>query len=278
MKKEMNGINIWNITMNAELRQYINNDNDLKKIWNDVGIAGYGGSLSHGTAGDVIDDIDIFGVFMAGPEHYFGLSKIEQIIRAPVNSKFDVTIYELQKFMRLLLKQNPNIISILWLPENMYIQRNSWGRSLIENREKLLSKQLHKTFCGYAMGQLHRMTRMNTDQAYQGKKRRERFEKFHYDCKNASHLIRLLRMGIEALLTKEINVYRHDASQLKEIKEGKWTLEQVENEAKRLLPLLDESLVKSELPSKVDFDFAQDLLIKAVREELKKKEKWKKFL
>ena len=54
-------------------------------------------------------------------------------------------------------------------------------------------------------------------------------------------------MGIEALSTGEINVERHDAPQLKEIKYGQWTKEQVIKESTRLQVLLEEALVKSKL-------------------------------
>ena len=247
--------------MTGELRAAIESDEAIAKAWPSVGLAGYRGSIAHGTAGDIIDDIDIGGVFIAPIEHYFGLQRIEHIERIGIAEKYDFALFELRRYVSLLLKSNPNVLSLLWLPENLYIERIWWGKLLIENRHLFMSKQLHKSFGGYAYGQLRRMTHPCTDQAYQGKRRRERFEKFGYNCKNASHLVRLLRMGIEALCTGEINVARHDAKQLKEIKAGQWTLEQVEREAERLNHLLDDALVKCSLPAKPDFDKAERLLI-----------------
>ena len=60
-----------------------------------------------------------------------------------------------------------------------------------------------------------------------GAKRKELVEKFGYDTKNASHLIRLLKMGIEALTTGELLIERPDNNMLLEIKRGEWKLERV---------------------------------------------------
>lgn len=251
--------------MKKELKAAIESDEQVAKWWPRVGLAGYRGSLAHGTHGSVLDDIDVIGVFVATPENYIGLSKIETIDRVCVAEKYDFVMYEVRKYISLLLKSNPNVLSLLFLPQNLYITQSEWGLRLIENRKMFISKHLYKSFGGYAYGQLRRMTRASTDQAFQGKKRRERFEKFGYDCKNASHLIRLLKMGMEALVTGEINVVRHDAKQLREIKAGEWSLAQVEIEAKRLYILMEEAFVKSELPAKPDFQGAERLLMDIIK-------------
>lgn len=254
--------------MTGELWAAIETDKTVHDIWPSVGLAGYRGSVAHGTAGDVIDDVDIGGVFIAPESHYFGLTSLEHIERIGVAGKYDFAIFEIRKYFRLLLKSNPNVLSLLWLPQNLYIIQSDWGKELIEKRQIFMSKALYKSFGGYAYGQLRRMTHACTNQAYQGKKRRERFEEFGYDCKNAAHLIRLLRMGIEALLTGEINVARHDAKQLKEIKRGDWSLVKVEQEAERLQHLLDEAFVKCQLPAKPNYKEAEQLLIDILRRAL----------
>jgi hypothetical protein len=89
-------------------------------------------------------------------------------------------------------------------------------------------------------------------EGYTGSKRKEIIEKIGYDCKNAAHLIRLLRMGIEFLNDGALYVEREDAPQLLDIKRGKWTLDQVKFEADRLFKLSDEAYIRSKLPSKLD--------------------------
>src|SRR5215471_4669238 len=71
---------------------------------------------------------------------------------------------------------------------------------------------------------------------YMGEKRKAMVRKYQYDVKNAAHLIRLLRMGIEFLETGRLQVFRtSDADELKRIKRGGWTLEQVKQQAERCL-------------------------------------------
>ena len=254
--------------MKRELQQYIESDEALSLAWQGIGLAGYRGSLAHGTHGDVLDDIDIMGVFVAPRSHYFGLSSFEGVERPPTTGKYDVVLYEVRKFVRLLLKGNPNVLSLLWLNENMYLVK-TWGERLVESRHLFMGKHLYKSFGGYAYSQLHKMTHGQTG-GFMGAKRREKFKQFGYDCKNASHLIRLLRTGIEALSTGEINVHRHDAQQLREIKEGLWTKGQVEREAERLRQSLDEALVSSVLSSHADHKKAEILLMEILEEGLRK--------
>ncbi len=256
--------------MTGELRFAIESDETLIKAWPNVGLAGYRGSIAHGTAEDVIDDIDVVGVFISPITHYFGLTHFEHIERIGVVNKYDFALFEIRKYFNLLLKSNPNVLSLLWLPQNLYIVKSDWGKQIIENRQIFMSKILYKSFGGYAYGQLRRMKHSCTNQAHQGKKRRERFEKFGYDCKNAAHLIRLLRMGIEALTSGEINVARHDAKQLREIKQGCWTLKQVESESERLQHLLDEAFVRCALPSKPNCEKAENLLIDILKQNILK--------
>ncbi len=253
--------------MTGNLRVAIETDAVVCATWPRVGLAGYRGSVAHGTAGDIIDDVDICGVFIAPETHYFGLTNFEHVERIGVAGKYDFALFEIRKYFRLLLKSNPNVLSLLWLPQNLYIVQADWGKEIVNCRHLFMSKAIHKSFGGYAYGQLQRMTRCCTKQAFQGTKRRERFEKFGYDCKNAAHLIRLLRMGTEALVTGEINVARHDAKQLKQIKAGDWTLKQIEDEAERLQRLLDDAFVKSDLPARPNFEKVEQLLIHLLKTE-----------
>lgn len=57
--------------------------------------------------------------------------------------------------------------------------------------------------------------------------RHELEEKYGFDTKHAMHLVRLLRMGHEAVTTGQLIVKRPDAQELLDIRNGKWTYEQV---------------------------------------------------
>ena len=77
---------------------------------------------------------------------------------------------------------------------------------------------------------------------YMGQKRRELVRRVGYDAKNAAHLIRLLRMGIEFLTEGTLHVERADAPELLDIKRGAWPLEKVKAESERLVSTLAGSL------------------------------------
>ncbi len=101
---------------------------------------------------------------------------------------------------------------------------------------------------------------------YMGKKRRELVRRFGYDAKNAAHLIRLLRMGIEFLTEGALHVERADATELLDIKRGAWSLDQVKSDAERLFVLAQEAYVRSSLPPEPDRERAERLCVEMISE------------
>ena len=99
-----------------------------------------------------------------------------------------------------------------------------------------------------------------------GKKRRELVMRVGYDAKNAAHLIRLLRMGIEFLTEGTMYVERADGPELLTIKRGEWSLEKVKAEAERLFQLAQEAYVRSSLPPEPDRDRAEKLCVRMIGE------------
>jgi hypothetical protein len=97
---------------------------------------------------------------------------------------------------------------------------------------------------------------------YMGEKRKAMVRKYQYDVKNAAHLIRLLRMGAEFIETGTLQVYRTaDADELKLIKRGGWSLEQVKAEAQRLFEGVERARACSPLREAPDAAAANRLLI-----------------
>ena len=101
---------------------------------------------------------------------------------------------------------------------------------------------------------------------YMGQKRRELVRRVGYDAKNAAHLIRLLRMGIEFLTEGTLHVERADAVELLDIKRGAWSLERVKSEAERLFQLSQEAYVRSSLPPEPNRDEAERLCVRMISE------------
>ena len=191
----------------------------------------YRGSIAHGMYiprenPDSIDDKDVMGVFVAPYTHYIGLAKEDH--KSATLNEWDVVCYEVRKMISLLLRGNPNVLSLLWVHDRHVIFKDSFS-------------------------QFKRMSHFNYE-GRMGAKRKRLADKFGYDTKNASHLIRLLRMGIEFLTEGRLYVERADAEQLLAIKKGEWSLDRVKQKAERLFLLTEEAYLRSSLPAEPDRD------------------------
>lgn len=239
-------------------KEYIKVLTERNILESNIVLGGYRGSIAHGMYipkenPNSIDDKDMMFIVIPHVYNYFGLedwgSRGTKEIK---EDEWDIVCYELRKFIGLLEKGNPNVLSMLWMERNMYSHITIEGQLLIDNRKLFATRQVYHSFAGYAYGQLKRMEHFAYDNAYMGAKRKELVDTFGYDTKNAAHLIRLLRMCIEFLNEGELYVMRKDAVQLLEIKIGKWTLEQVKTEADRLFKRAEDAYDRSTLPSKPD--------------------------
>lgn len=236
-------------------------------LTDDIILAGYVGSVAHGTYvlntdPHGIDDKDVMSVYVRDLSYYIGLGRGRDTREYKVR-EWDLVGYEIRKYISLLLKSNPNVMSLLWLPERNYIAGSNLGWALKESRHIFVSKKAYHSFTGYAYGQLKRMEHFRFE-GYMGEKRKALVEKFGYDTKNAAHLIRLLRMGIEFLVEGKLHVEREDACQLISIKKGEWSLERVKAEADELFKKAQEAYIHSTLPEEPDYEKAEKLLMNII--------------
>ena len=236
-------------------------------------LCAYRGSMAHGmyipgTDPNSIDDIDLMAVCVPPIDYYIGLPSFGSRDTKEIKyNEWDIVVYEAIKFIRLLSKGNPNVLSLLWVEPENYITMKYPGEILIAHRDAFSCRHVYHSFTVYTYGQLHRMTHY-VFEGYMGSKRKALVDKFGYDCKNASHLIRLLRMSIEFLGTGELIVKRPDASELLEIKHGEWELEKVKEEAGKLFKLAEEAYNKSTLPERPDADYVNKVCVEVIREAL----------
>jgi len=227
---------------------------------------GYRGSLAHNMyippdEPMSTDDRDFTGVCIAPIDCYLGLEHFDH--KEYWEGDDDIVIYDLRKFVRLLIKSNPNVLGFLW--SKSFLTKTELGQRLIDNRDLFSSKYAYKSFVGYAKSQLHKMNHQSY-QGYMGAKRKELVNEFGYDVKNAAHLIRLLRMGAEFLTDGQMKVWREDANELKEIKQGKWSKERVKSEASKLFTKAEEAHLNSPLPEYPDTQLINDLLVEIYKD------------
>ncbi len=159
--------------------------------------------------------------------------------------------WEIEKFIRLALKANPNVLECLYSPMVEY--STEFANEVLASRHLFLSKRVYQTFNAYALSQFKKLER---DLQNQGEPR----------WKHVMHLIRILLSGITALrdgfLPLDVGQHRE---QLLSIRNGHVPWAEVENWRLSLHAQFDEAFAKSRLREEPDYHGANQLLLRARR-------------
>lgn len=102
-------------------------------------------------------DTDIRGIFLQPNENRLGFGYKEQIN----DNKNDIVYYELNRFVSLLMNNNPNIIENLFVPEDKILFFDPRIKPLYDKRELFLTKKIRYTFGGYAVSQIKKARGLN---------------------------------------------------------------------------------------------------------------------
>ena len=207
------------------------------------------GSQAFGLATDASDE-DRRGVFLPPAELSWSLFKPPEQVEYSSDGIEEVD-WELEKFLRLALQANPNILETLWSPLVLHV--TELGQELRALRAAFLSRHLYKTYSGYVLSQFRLM--------------RRHFEKTgKYKAKHAMHLIRLLYSGIHALRTGEIlvDVGEH-RDELLGINGGSLSFEEVRTRALELDQVFQQAFTATSLPERPDYERVNRFLIHARR-------------
>jgi hypothetical protein len=123
------------------------------------------GSHLYGTSTPESDE-DFVGIFMPPPEYVLGLQSVQEVdfsIKDKDESgkntadAVDRKLYEFRKFINLAMRNNPNIIEILFVPEGVCKYVNQTGAALLAIRDSFPSQESIPRFIGYAHAQKHKM-------------------------------------------------------------------------------------------------------------------------
>lgn len=240
---------------------------------NSLILMAYRGSIAHGmyipdTDPNSIDDIDLMGINVPGRSYYHGLEGFGHSDTVEIkHGHWDIVCYEAKKAIRLLAAGNPNVLSLLWVDDEHVLQTSTPGFLLRASRNLFMTQRIIPAFIGYAQGQLHKMEH-NVFEGYMGAKRKALVEQFGYDTKNASHCIRLLRMGTEAILSGRMLVNRTgiDADELLAIKRGEYKLEAIKALAESHLDNLRMAEKITDLPPLPDMARIGELTMEIVEQ------------
>lgn len=109
------------------------------------------GSVAYGINTEKSDE-DIGGVYMQPVETLCGLGfDYCDEIR---DTKGDMVYFELNKFMRLLLKSNPTVLESLFVDDEFVLYEHPIITELKKHRERFITKKCFDSFGGYAVSQI----------------------------------------------------------------------------------------------------------------------------
>jgi len=205
------------------------------------------GSRAYGLDTDE-SDTDLRGIYLAPSDLQWSLfGAPEQFEDNAAQSCY----WELQKFLAMALKANPNILECLYSP--LVEKQTPLATELLAIRERFLSQMIFQTFNGYAMSQ---------------------FKKIEQDLRNAGqikwkhamHLLRLLLTGAATLREGRVPVcVGAHRDRLLAVKRGELPWADVDAWRKELHRDFESALSTSRLPSRPDYEAANSFLVKARR-------------
>ena len=208
------------------------------------------GSRAYGLDRDG-SDVDVRGVYLPPADLHWSLDGVPEQIEDPVA---DRVYWEYEKFVRLALKSNPNILEVLWTPIVNAVTAE--GERLRDERRIFVSKQAYQTYGAYASSQFAKMER---DLRTHGSVR----------FKHAMHCIRLLMAGVRLLEDGEVMV---DCSahrdELLAVRDGRMTWDEILAWRHELERAMAAAYARTTLPEHPDYQRANRLLLAARRSRI----------
>jgi hypothetical protein len=206
------------------------------------------GSRAYGLETET-SDTDLRGVYLAPLDMHLSLFGAPEQFE---DNGAQTCYWELQKFIVMALKANPNILECLYSP--LAEKLTPVGERLLALRESFLSQMVFQTFNGYALSQFKKLEQ---DRRNQGEVR----------WKHAMHLLRLLLTGAATLRERRVPV-RVDAARerLLAVKRGEVAWADVEAWRRELHRDFEHALAETTLPVRPDYEAANRFLLAARRE------------
>ncbi|WP_116808017.1 DNA polymerase beta superfamily protein [Steroidobacter cummioxidans] len=115
------------------------------------------GSRAYGTTTSTSDE-DIRGIFAVPASSYLSLVRPPDQIG---DEKGNTVYYSLRRIIELLAQANPNILELLFMPQDCVLKSAPEMQQLIEHRQVFISKQCADTHAGYAMSQIKKARGQN---------------------------------------------------------------------------------------------------------------------
>ena len=205
------------------------------------------GSRAYGLDGDA-SDTDRRGIYLAPAELHWSLYGVPEQLE---NKDREECYWELQKFLVLALKANPNVLECLYTP--IVERAEPLAQELLAMRDSFLSKLVYQTYNGYVLSQFKKLEQ---DRRNRGGVR----------WKHAMHLIRLLLQGVAVLREGHLPVrVTEHRERLLAIRRGDMAWEEVNRWRLSLHEEFEAAYAATGLPGRPDYARVNDFLVRARR-------------
>ncbi|MBK1879868.1 DNA polymerase beta superfamily protein [Pelagicoccus mobilis] len=115
------------------------------------------GSQAYGTSLES-SDVDIKGIFVLPAADYLSLHEVPPQIS---DAKGDTVYYALPRFLELVLGANPNIIELLFMPEECISVQTPAFDLLQKSRSLFVTQKAYESHIGYALAQIKKAKGQN---------------------------------------------------------------------------------------------------------------------
>lgn len=207
-----------------------------------VGSRAYG--LEHGES-----DVDRRGVYLPPAAMHWSIFGVPEQLES---ANTEECYWELEKFLNLALKANPNVLEALYTPLVEF--ETPLATELRGMRSLFLTRLVYQTFNGYAMSQFRKLEQdLRTKGAVK--------------WKHAMHLIRLLLAGIRALESGHLPVRVEDGQRatLLALRDGVMSWEEADRWRLTLHREFEAAFERTELPERPDYERVNEFLVRARR-------------
>lgn len=208
------------------------------------------GSRAYGLEGEG-SDTDRRGIYLPPADLHWSLYGVPEQLE---NHATQEAYWELQKFITMALKANPNVIECLYTP--LVETATPLARELLAIRDCFLSQMVYQTFNGYVLSQFKKI---QVDIRNQGRVK----------WKHVMHLIRLLLMGIrilqEGVVQVRVDQFREELLAIKRV-ERNW--DDIDHWRLALHQQFDVAAKHTSLPERPDYEQANAFLVRARRQAL----------
>ena len=193
-------------------------------------------------------DTDRRGVYLPPAELHWSLYGVPEQLE---NKGAEECYWEIQKFLVLALKANPNVLECLYTP--LVEKATPLALEMLDMRSAFLSKLVYQTYNGYVLSQFKKLEQ---DRRNRGEVR----------WKHAMHLVRLLLEGVgvlrEGFLAVRVGEHR---ARLLAVRRGEVPWGEVNAWRLSLHEEFDAAYAKTGLPERPDYERVNAFLIRARR-------------